>query len=266
MDGVGPHTQAMRVDVPAEALVHGFVNEPVGTHTSRTLMFRELGAVMTATEESADSRALRDAAVNRNAVEKSSAAGRVKTFRHLRELYGMNPGLNVFLGLRRAWTGDASERPLIAALCALARDPIFRATASVVLAMGEGEEFDKKILAKEVAEDFPGHYSEGVTSRIARNVASSWTQSGHFVGRVNKRRIRANAGPVALAYALYLGHLTGLSGRRLFDTVWTSILDRPPSELESLAQRASRQGWIDYRASGGMVEVTFRHLDAAAEG
>jgi hypothetical protein len=63
---------------------------------------------------------------------------------------------------------------------------------------------------------------------------------------------------------MYLAHLTGVSGKRLFDTVWTSILDRSPAELETLAGRASRQGWIDYRTSGGMVDVTFRHLETAA--
>ena len=255
----------MRIDVPTAALQHGFVNEPVGTHSSRTMMLRELTKVLDAADDSASAAELRLTAIDRNAVEKSSAAGRSKTFRHLRELYGMDPDLDVFRALRIAWEGDVAERPLLAALCAMARDPVFRGTAYVTMRTPVGSVLDKGSFAEEIRSDFPSHYSAGVIARIGRNVASSWTQSGHFVGRAKKCRTNAQAGPVALAYALYLGHLSGASGKRLFDTVWTSILDRSPSELESLAQRASRQGWIDYRASGGMVDVTFRHLDAGAE-
>ena len=247
------------------ALKCGFVNEPVGTHTSRTLMLKELARLFEAAPPTADAPTLKTIAVDHNAVEKSSASGRAKTFRHLRELYGMDPSVDVFRALRIAWEGSEPDRPLLAALCAMARDPVFRGSAQVTAMTPLNAILGKGIFSEEVVADFPAHYSEGVVARVGRNIASSWTQSGHFVGRVNKRRIRANPGPVALAYALYLGHLTGYSGRRLFDTVWASILDRSPLELESLAQRASRQGWIDYRASGGMVEVTFRHLDAALE-
>lgn len=255
----------MRIDVPEPALLHGFVNEPVGTHSSRTLMLAELTKVLNATDAGADAAGLREAAIEHNAIEKSSASGRTKTFRHLRELYAMDPDVDVFAALRVAWDGAVDERPLLAALCAIARDPVFRASASWAQRWGVGQELAKGTFAAAVAEDFPGHYSEGVRARIGRNLASSWTQSGHFEGRTRKRRTLAKAGPASLAYAMYLGHLAGATGKRLFDTVWTSILDRSPAELESLAERASRQGWIEYRASGGMIDVTFRHLAAAIE-
>jgi hypothetical protein len=255
----------MRVDVPETALWFGFVNEPVGTHTSRTIMVRELTKVLEEAGPGVAAHALREIAVDHNAVEKPSAAGRTKTFRHLRELYGMDPRVELFQALRIAWNDAESERPLLAALCAMARDPVYRASAGVVRRLSVGDYLSKGTFAAEVAGDFPGHYSKGVSARIGRNVASSWTQAGLLTGRTKKRRQAANAGPVSLAYAMYLGHLAGASGKRLFDTVWTSILDKSPAELESLAERASRQGWIEYRASGGMVDVTFRHLSAAIE-
>ena len=255
----------MRVDVPHSALMHGCVNEPVGTHTSRTIMIPELSRVLAASERSQDAAAVREVAITYNAVEKSSAAGRTKTFRHLRELYGMDPAVEVFRALRVAWDDAEEERPLLAALCAMTRDPVFRASAAVVARTPLDGALTSGVIAQEVAADFPGHYSPGVTARIGRNVASSWTQAGLLVGRTNKRRQLAKAGPVSLAYSMYLGHLAGASGKRLFDTVWTSVLDKAPAELESRAERASRQGWIDYRASGGMIDVTFRHLAGAIE-
>lgn len=38
----------MRIDVPPAALVFGFVNDPPGTHTSRTMMLTELRALLVA--------------------------------------------------------------------------------------------------------------------------------------------------------------------------------------------------------------------------
>jgi hypothetical protein len=38
----------MRIDVPEKALRAGFVSEPVGTHTSRTIMLPELRALLAA--------------------------------------------------------------------------------------------------------------------------------------------------------------------------------------------------------------------------
>jgi hypothetical protein len=229
------------------------------------MMIRELTKVLAASAPSDDATAVREVAITHNAVEKSSAAGRAKTFRHLRELYAMDPQIEVFRALRVAWDDADDERPLLAMMCAMARDPVLRATASVITRMPVGDLVPKTAFADEVGADFAGHYSAGVVARIGRNVASSWTQAGLLVGRANKRRQAAKVGPISLAYAMYLGHLAGASGKRLLDTVWTSILDQSPAELESLAERASRQGWIDYRASGGMVDVTFRHLAAAIE-
>jgi hypothetical protein len=228
-------------------------------------MLRELTNVLATSQPLDDATAVRETTITYNAVEKSSAAGRTKTFRHLRELYGMDPKIEVFRALRVAWDDADAERPLLATMCAMSRDPVLRATVSVVSRLPVGDRAPKAAFADEVAAAFPGRYSEGVTARIGRNVASSWTQAGLLNGRSIKHRQAAKAGPISLAYALYLGHLAGASGKRLFDTVWTSILDRSPAELESLAERASRQGWIDYRASGGMIDVTFRHLAAATE-
>jgi hypothetical protein len=47
---------------------------------------------------------------------------------------------------------------------------------------------------------------------MGQNAGSSWQQSGHLRGKLNKVRQRANSRPVAVAYALILGHLCGERG------------------------------------------------------
>ena len=63
--------------------------------------------------------------------------------------------------------------------------------------------------------------------------------------------------PVVLTYAVSLGYLCGLRGKMLLHSTWTDLLDRTPAELQDLAFEASSQGWINYKAAGGVVEITF---------
>ena len=67
-----------------------------------------------------------------------------------------------------------------------------------------------------------------------------------------------------VAYALLLGYLQEARGETLFETLWARVLDRPRSELYELAFVASKQGMLEYRNAGGVVEVGFRELVEAA--
>ena len=239
---------------------HGFVCEPVGTHSSRTIMLAELTALLDSTPPDAGYETLRLAAVENNAFQKSSAAGRAKTFRHLREFYALNLDVPVFSALRTLWDVDMGARPMLAVLCASARDPLLRALVDYVLLLPLGASVDKEAVVKRLSDAFPRRYSEDVLSRVVRNLLSSWTQSGHFRGRTTKIRTRAVTGPASTAYALYLGYLCGQRGDALFDTTWTGILDRPMSALHEFAQEASARGWITYRSAGGITDVEFHSL------
>jgi hypothetical protein len=65
---------------------------------------------------------------------------------------------------------------------------------------------------------------------------------------------------------LLLGHLEGIEGAALFDTVWTRALDRPRAHLFDLAVVASQRSLIDFRHSGGITEVKFSELLRPMEG
>ena len=58
-----------------------------------------------------------------------------------------------------------------------------------------------------------------------------------------------------------------LRGKMLLHSTWTDLLDRTPAELQDLAFQASSQGWINYKAAGGVVEITLPEIPAKkAEG
>jgi hypothetical protein len=254
----------MRADVPAAALAVGMSNEPSGTHTSRTIMFKEIAALLASCPRDASYEDYVAAIVDSNSLAKSTLATRKKSLRHLRELYALRDDVPIFAAMRGLWWDEPMARPLLAVLCAAARDPLLRCTADVVIDTTSGSIVRSEQLADVVDSAFPHRFTPGVLARIGRNAASSWTQSGHLRGRLRKERVQASATPAAVAYSLYLGHLDESSGNALFRTVWARLLDLPEGEIRVLAAAASRLGWITYRSTAAMTEVTFRHLDFVA--
>lgn len=224
-------------------------------------MLNELEVLLDATSQDAAYEDYATAIVDENVLAKSTRATREKSLRHLRELYALRTEVPLFAGLRALWVADARARPLLALLCAAARDPLLRSTADVVLEAPPGTTLTAAAFSEAVERSFPGRFTRGVLARIGRNVASSWTQSGHLRGRASKVRSLVQPTPAAVAYALHLGHLQEATGTALFRTLWVRLLDVSETDVRELAGAASRLGWVGYRASAGMTEVTFRHLE-----
>lgn len=202
----------------------------------------------------------RSAIVEENALGKKTLNSRHRTYRYLRELYALDPDVVLFRSLRDLWPADATAQPLLAMLCALARDPSLRATATAVLPLASGEPVTADDLAKALIARYPGSYSDAVAHKVGRNAASSWTQSGHLAGRTGKSRAHAVCRPAAAAYALLLGHLEGAVGEGLFTTFWAQVLDVPRTVVLEQAMTASQRGWIELRHGGCVTDITFRHL------
>lgn len=107
------------------------------------------------------------------------------------------------------WEDDIDGRPLLAALCACARDPILRMTAEPVLAAKPGE-LVTKLEVEEVVERYGrDRFNSATLNKIARNALSSRTQSGHVEGRTEKKRMLVHPTAATLAYAVLLGYLFG---------------------------------------------------------
>ena len=246
--------------VPRTAVTFGLRIDPTGTHLSSTLKLEELRALLARGPASATEDNYKSAIVDQNLLGKPTASARRITFERLRELYALDADLLVFRALEDLWDADASAQPMISLLCSTARDPILRAMTPFVLRLPIGATITTHELAEEAERLFPGKFVASSRERLGRNVSSSWEKAGLLSGRRTRKRVKPQACATSLAYALLLGDLCCRRGQALFMTLWAAMLDAPIHELKELAVVASRQGWIEYRASGDVVEVSFRHL------
>ena len=245
---------------PDKASLLGFRFGARGTHSSRTMMLAELSQLLATTEPVATFLDYRRAVVEENCLGKRTASNRRISLRRLTELFGLDDRLLLFRALRDLWQHHNASRPLLALLLALARDPLLRATAGAVLGQAPGSEFARARLEAAVADAVGRRLGAKTVETTVRNVASTWTQSGHLRGRSRKVRQRAEATPAATTYALLLGHLVGRRGALLFETPWTAVLDAKAGMLLDLAADAKRLGLIDFKHSGSMVDVSFPSL------
>ena len=145
-------------------------------------------------------------------------------------------------------------------LCALARDPLLRATAPAVLGLQPGIELPRQSIADAVREAVGDRLNDSTLDKVVRNASSSWTQSGHLAGRVRKLRRRVDATPATVAFALFLGYVQGLRGEHLFSTLWAATLDRNEDELAFLAMDAKRYGLLNLQRGGGVTSIDLSPL------
>jgi hypothetical protein len=234
----------------------GFIND-VGAHTARTIMFQELVMLFNATTKNSPIEEIRNKVYNENILHKKSISGRKESFGYLKKKYGLDPNIPLYNTLRWAWSvSEEQERPLLALLCALSRDASLRITADYIFSLLPGKIADKEKISALIEQAFPNSYSPSVTASMTRNLLSSWTQSGHLRGLVKKTRTKAHNNTSACVFALAIGYLAGYRGRMLLDTIWMRALDATAYEIQEYLQRAMKKGWIRYRESGGMMEIS----------
>jgi hypothetical protein len=251
--------------VPPSARQFGFREGDIGTHTSRTIMLEELHGVLAQLPPEAARAGYTEAIVDRNALGKQTEATRRLTDQRLGELYALDIRVPLFRVLRHLWPLDAQAQPQLAMLCALARDPLLRATAAPVLTMRPNQELARQAMTDALRATVGERLSDSTLDKVVRNTSSSWAQSGHLEGRTRKFRRVVAARPTSTTYALVLGYLLGLRGQRLLRTLWTSTLDSSPDQLQAHAAAAKRQGLLDMKVSGDVVEIHFPHLLTASE-
>jgi len=224
----------VRVEIPDDAVKYGFKQEPVGTHGSRTL----------------------------NILLKKTLANRKKSYQRLRELYALDPDVLLYRALRELWDSDPMAQPLLALLSAAERDALLRATTGVIVAAGPGEAVTPHELSAATERAFPQRYSPKFIVSVGEHAASTWQQSGHLTGRLHKTRVEPMVRPSAVTYALLLGHLCGVRGQSLLRSFWVQLLAAPDHVVREQARTAARQGWLEYRDAGGVIDVSFSFLMA----
>jgi hypothetical protein len=238
----------------------GFSHAHGSAHMARTMMLSELRDLLDSVPASSSSDAYIRAIEENNCLGKRSSQTRTLTRRHLTDLYGLRPDTTLFRSLRYFWQRNPEGRPLIACLCAYARDPLLISSAPFVLKLADGQVFSREALEDHLEKEYPGRFSKATLTSTAQNLASSWTQSGHLTGRVKKIRSRATATAGSMAYALFLGFLTGERGESLFKTDYAKLLDCSFEKAVELAGTGSRKGWIVFKRVGNVIEVLFPAL------
>jgi len=220
-------------------------------------MLEEIQRLLASVPEGACESDYRNAVIEDNVLGKGTSTTRQKTFRHLRELYALSERVPIFRVYQTLVQFDPESTPLLSLLVSWARDPLFRATTPAILAARVGDQVTGDDLQHALTKTYPDQYSSLSVATIARNTASSWTQSGHLSGRAKKVRSRVEPRPAALALALILGHVCQVTSNQLFKSVWCRLLDVSSSQARSLAEQAHREELITLRAVGSVIEVSF---------
>ena len=196
-----------------------------------------------------------------NILGKSSSSGRSLTLQRLKELYSFDPTTPIFRVFAALCERDPAALPQLALLMAIARDPLLRASARSVLGLAPGSQLMRDAMRGAIASAVGDRMNEAVLDKVVRNAASSWTKTGHLVGRTIKRRARVRANQTAFVFALWLAHKAGFGGSELFDNGWVAALDLDPRSARTLAERAHAAGLITFRTIGDAFEFDFTRLE-----
>lgn len=200
------------------------------------------------------------AIVDENCLGKRSGSARKLTARYLAALYSLDPAITIFRALRCFWQQDEAGRPLLALICAYARDAVLRTSAPFILHIARGERVSREMLEEYIDMKEPGRFSKATLKSTAQNINATWTQSGHLEGYQMKTRTAARPSAGAVAYALLMGYITGERGLSLFETHYAKLLDCPVEQAIELAEDASRRGWFVFKRIGNVIEVAFPNL------
>lgn len=246
--------------ISESSVIFGFVIKGMGAHIGRTIMFREIAALLAACPGERSTDEYRNAIIEENVLLKPTTSSREESFRRLRQLYSLDAQLAVFRALIMLWEQDTDRQPLLAMLAASARDPLLRSTIHTVIDTPENTTITALDFSQVIQNAFPDHLTKNTLASVGRNLASSWTQSGHLNGETEKVRKLVQPSPVVTAYALFLAYLCEFRGDALFDSPWAQLLDTSKHMLYEQAQQASQLGWLEYRRSGAITEITFRHF------
>ena len=246
--------------IPQSAIEYGFRLKPGGAHGSKTMMLREARLLFAASRPETGFEELKRLVLDENVLLKDTFSNREDVFHRLGDLYGLRTELPLYRALRILWEASELEQPLLTLLCALARDPLLRSTAPLVLEQPEGAVVTAAMLEAALESAFPERYSAKTRLSISQNTTASWVQAGYLHGTQRKVRQRPVAGPASTAYALLLGFLCEARGTLLMETTWAGVLSMPPCNIDSLAMAAAQRGWIDYRRLGSVADIGFSYL------
>src|SRR2546425_3540755 len=182
--------------------VFGFRKGQTGGHTARSMMLSELELVCRYTPTEAAREYYDRAILDQNILNKSTESSRVKSLRHLRELYTLDPEFTLFRVLRRLAALDSASLPLLGLTCTFCRDAQLRHSYDLIKNLKPGEVLLRETVENHLESGFPGRFSAAMKKSLAQNVNTTWTFAGHLEGRGKKVRRLPECRALAAAYAI----------------------------------------------------------------
>ena len=243
----------------------GFKFGKNGAHSARTIMLDELVRLFEHNDSDTTKERYLSDIIDYNLLDKGTDKSRQLTSRHLIDLYSLDNQVPLFRIFRKLWSIDPAAQALLALQLALARDPILRQSAPVVLATIVGDQLARETMEAVFRDADPDRYSPASLKSIAQNVNGSWTRAGYLQGRNKKIRAVPDISPVNVVYALFQASLTGATGQRLLTAQSTRLLQLSEERLLDMAASASHRGIIDFRHSGGVIDIRFPDFLTAEE-
>jgi hypothetical protein len=256
--GVSPKNEKLPDDF-------GFRSGATSVLTSRTMMLSELVAILERVPAKGNLPEFGRAVLEDNVLGKPTQTTRRTSRNRLTQLYSLDQRCVLYRAFRQLWEAEATGRPMLAYLVAVARDPLLRVMTPYVIERPTGSLFALEGVTGQLHIQWPGRFRSSTAVATAQRLASTWAQAGFLSGKLKKVRVRPVVTPTVATLALLQGYLSGRRGELLFDTCWVTTLDRQNDEIVALAEEASRQGWLSYRAAGAVTDVTFPRLLTPAE-
>ena len=236
-----------------------------GTHAARTMMLDDLSVLLAAVPQDASVEDYAFQVNHLNLLGKPTKKSRELAFRHLVTLYGLDPQLPLFRMFRRLWAADSQAHPVLALTIAIARDPLLAGTQEFIFSKQQGQHVSRDDLEVVLSQSHPDRFSSASLRSFAQNVNGTWTYAGYLSGRSRKTRSKPVITPANVAMCLFIGHLQGMSGQRLFNSSWSKLLSESQPDLEALANAAYHRGLIVFLNAGGVKEVRFPDSLTVAE-
>lgn len=231
----------------------------VGVMSSRSVMLPELAEVLHFVPQVANAAAYRHAVVQDNVLHKASASNRDKTYDYLHRPYALDPSVAIFREMRRLIGMFPTDLIALASLLALAREPLLRACADMVLSLAVGQKLGREQFESWVREVTPGRHSQAMYRSFSHNLYASFFQMGYLGDAVAKCRLRRrpDAGPAATAYAAFLDWLNGANGISILQATHSRTLELPRDDHLRLLSTAGQLGLMSVAHAGGVLHLDF---------
>lgn len=248
------------VTFPSNLESFGFSANRTGGHMARSMMLEDLLVLQNGYPQPTTKREFQVAIEDENVLGKPTLSSREKSFRHLVELYGLDPQFALFRTLRLIGATDPSSFPLCAAVGVFCRDPQFRASFDLVASKKPGEQVLRSEMESHLESCFPGRFSQSMKKSLAQNVNTSWTACGHLSGRSKKLRTFPKPRFGAVCFAMFAGWLSGLRGDFLLNSTFARVVLADPGTILTMLRDGSSHGWVRLRSGGGVTEIDFSPL------